>query len=133
MPNNGARDYWLLNGHHIIAMWHLQNQEIKGASPEEAATIQKNNLIEEIVFTREQFNDIPIETQQLINKDRNDIAQLPVRTVAAYLYSVKLIIKAHRKYRHRHRRQTVLQHFRPAPDTQHPLPADRSELDPGEH
>jgi hypothetical protein len=42
-----------INWKHILSMWHLRNQETMGANPEEAAIIQKQNLIDEVIYLRE--------------------------------------------------------------------------------
>jgi hypothetical protein len=122
-----------INWKHILSIRTLRNQEINGQNPDEAAVIQRKNLITEIINLREPHPDIPHATQ-LINKDRQELEQLPVRVVAAYLHSVKIITRAHRRYqkrRHWPTTQRITHYFHPARTRNQREPTDRSKLDPG--
>jgi hypothetical protein len=48
-----------INWNHISSMWTVRNQEVKGAAPEEATVIQRNNLIAEMIYLRDQYPEIP--------------------------------------------------------------------------
>jgi Reverse transcriptase (RNA-dependent DNA polymerase) len=121
-----------INWKHILDMWSIRNQEIHGSTPAEAERIQRDNLIEEIIFIRDQHQDIPLSTRDLINKDRSELVTMSVRSLSTYLYSQKLIVKAHRRHNRNTSNNTITKYFTTIPPEPHLDPEDRSELDPGE-
>jgi hypothetical protein len=96
--NNGAQSCLPKIGNISYQNGTDRNREIKGTTPAEAAVIQRSHLIAEIEHLQNQHSDIPFTEQQLIHKERTELEHLPVRTVAAYLYHVKIISKAYRRH-----------------------------------
>jgi hypothetical protein len=121
-----------INWKHILLLWQVRNTEVHGSTKEEATLIQKTKLIEEIIYLRNKYPDIQFNTRQLINKSRAELELLPVGMVATYLYSVKLVITAHRKHAKNARSNTISQYFPPSIPMTHKNPEDKSDLDPGE-
>jgi hypothetical protein len=101
------------------------NTEVHRSTKDEATFIQRTKLIEEIIYLRNKHPDIPFNTNQLINKSRIDLETLPVSTVATYLYSVKFIIKAHRKHANITRSITISLYFSPRIPMTHTKPEEK--------
>jgi hypothetical protein len=115
-----------------LVLWQVRNTEVNGTDPGEGTPIWWQKLIEEIICSRNQYPEIPIETPQLINKSRHELEILPTSTVATYLYGVKLIVKVQCWYTYSAPTNTISQYFAPIQPTTHTDSEDKSELDPGE-
>jgi hypothetical protein len=95
---------------YILQLWEARNKEVKGETPEQAESIRRRDMIEEIKQIQETNVNLPLFARNLISRDIVLLRAMSTSSITAYLYGARTEAEA----AHEHGKdlnQRILKHY----------------------
>jgi hypothetical protein len=100
-----------INWKFILELWDLRNKEVHGDTPETAAFIRRQNMINEIKHIQETNTHLPASAKALINRDVISLRAMTTSSIAGYLYGAKELVEEYRQHSNVETGQQRIQQF----------------------
>jgi hypothetical protein len=99
---------------HILSLWTIRNNEVKGETPEKAEQIQRKTMIDEILHIRSTLTNLSIEDSELVNRDVASLRATTLSSLSTYLYGARMLAESYNHHtRQEINRTTITDFFKP--------------------
>jgi hypothetical protein len=100
-----------INWKYILELWDLRNKEVKGDTPTKVESIQRHEMIEEIVEIQKTHTHLPSFARNLISRDTVSLRAMSTNSISAYVYGARMVAEAARVHGKDLDQRTLTQFF----------------------
>jgi hypothetical protein len=119
-----------INWKYILQLRQQRNGEVHGTSPEQTEQFRQRSMIKEIQYIQSGLKHIPFEIYSLISLPVDELKQLSIHALEAYLCGAKIVARSCRHKSNQNQR-TIHQILAQLPPQFHNDTDDQNELDSG--